>query len=629
MAAGLVTSLALSCSGPPASKPGSTSSDAPSSTTPDPGDGTTETATTETPDDSTPPSEDTAIPDDDGPCESTGQATRPPLRRLSRAQYRNSIQALVTEFIGEDIGSSDWLRYKWIDTWDLTLPVDLPTGDPAHPRGGYRRLDQAVYQQHAEAWAVIAMGIADEFALGHIWTIESYFEGDCSPFGDRTCVERWVDALGPKALRRPLTDDDRTFYLSVYDAADAEVLAENSGDAWRAADAGTVAVTAALLMSPWFTHHVELGDPDGTEGTLTAHELANRLSYHFWQAPPDDALRAAADDGTLRDSSVYESHVRRLVADARTTDAIGEFFEDWLLTAEIPPMQARAGTEPYDDFAAGYYPSATLHTAMAEELRELGIWHTVTAPTDFETFFRSDLLLTTDVGLAQLYSATEAWSGDGEPPRMTEPERTGLLTRAGLLATGTHSTRPIKKGVFVREQLLCEPLPPPPDDVNALPPVPDASSSTREVVETLTETDGSPCASCHEGLINPLGFATEGFDALGRPRTVEVLYDSDGNPVGTTPVNSRTTVWLDGGWHNVSNADDLTAVLIDSGRVHACFARNTLRFSLGRMEHEEAEGCTVEALGETLASGLTLDEFLVQVALLDEFTTLAAPGGTE
>ena len=72
------------------------------------------------------------------------------------------------------------------------------------------------------------MGIADEFALGHIWTIESYFEGDCSPFGDRSCVERWVDALGPKALRRPLTDDDRTFYLSVYDTAEAEVLAENS-----------------------------------------------------------------------------------------------------------------------------------------------------------------------------------------------------------------------------------------------------------------------------------------------------------------------------------------------------------------------------------------------------------------
>ena len=108
-----------------------------------------------------------------------------------------------------------------------------------------------------------------------------------------------------------------------------------------------------------------------------------------------------------------------------------------------------------------------------------------------------------------------------------------------------------------------------------------------------------------------------------------MLYDSDGNPVGTTPVDSSTTVWLDGGWHDVSNADDLTTVLIDSGRVHACFARNTLRFSLGRMEHEEAEGCTVEALGETLASGLTLDEFLVQVALLDEFTTLAAPGGTE
>ncbi len=535
----------------------------------------------------------------------------------------------MSEFIGEDIGESDWLAYKWTNEWDLTLPVDLPTGAPEQTRGGYRRLDQAVYQQHAEAWAVIAMGVSDEFALGHIWTIESYFEGACSPYGDRTCVQRWIEALGPRALRRPITEEDVSFYLSVYDAAEAEVLAENAGDTWKAADAGTVAVTGAMLLSPWFTHHVELGDPDAPDGTLTPHELANRLSFHFWQAPPDAELRAAADDGTLRDPDVYEEQVRRLVADPRTTEAIGEFFEDWLLTDEIPAMHTRVGTEPYDDFAGTFNPSSNLHHAMAEELRELGIWHTITAPTDFETFLRSDLLLTSDAGLAQLYGAIEGWSGEGTPPRLAEPERAGLITRAGLLATGSASTRPVKKGVFIREQLLCTPLPPPPDDVNALPPTPDDSSTTREVVAQITEVEGSSCAGCHTSLINPLGFATEGFDALGRPRTVEVLYNDDGEPVSSAPVDSTTNVWLDGANHTVTDAHDLTAVLLDSGDAHACFARNTFRFALGRMEHADSEDCTIEDLGVALETGLTLDEFLVSVALLPEFQALAAAGGAE
>ena len=607
------------------STPGS--SDTPGTTTP----GTTDD--TDPPDDTSDPADtsdthDTADPGD-GPCEPTGAATRSPLRRLSRAQYKNSVNDLVSEFVGEDVGGSDWLAYKWIDTWDLLLPVDLPTGAPDQTRGGYRRLDQDVYQQHAEGWAVVAMGVADEFAMGHIWTIESYFEGDCSPYGDRTCVQRWIEALGPKALRRPLTDDDISFYLSVYDSEEAVVLAENAGDTWKAADAGTVAVTAALLMSPWFTHHVELGDPDADEGTLTAHELANRLSFHFWQTAPDAELRAVANDGTLLDAAVYEAQVRRLVADARTTEAIGEFFDDWLITDHIPFMHARVGTQPYDHFADGYNPNANLHSAMAEELRALGIWHTVTAPTDFESFFRSDLLLTTDSGLAWLYGASEGWSGDGDPPRVTEPERAGLLTRVGLLATGSAHTRPIKKGVFIREQLLCEPIGPPPDDVNAAAPAPDASATTREAVTTLTEVEGTPCAGCHTGLINPLGFATEGFDALGRPRTLEVLYNDDGEPVGSAPIDQSTSVWLDGAYHDVHNATDLTAVLLDSGQAHACFARNTFRFALGRMEHADSEDCTIEELGAALQTGLTLDEFLVQVALLPEFKALAAAGGAE
>jgi len=565
--------------------------------------------------------------DSSGDCEPSGEPTRSPLRRLSHAQYQHAVSDLVTEFLGPEVGESDWLAYKWLDEWALLLPVDLPTGEVDQTRGGYRRLDQAVFQQHAEAWAVIAMGISDEFQLGHVWTIESYFDHACSPFGDRDCVERWIRELGPRAHRLPLTEDDVTHYLSVYDDTSDAWLADNPGDGWQATDRGTVAVTAAMLMSPWFTHHVELGDPDRGDDVLTAHELANRLSFHFWQTAPDAELTAAASDGTLLDDAVYEAQVRRLVADARTSEALAEFFEDWLITDHIPAMHARVGTEPYDDFSAGYTPAADLHTAMADELRDLGIWHSVTQPSDFDTFFRSDLVLTDHHGLAQLYGLGVPWSGEGDPPVMADAQRAGLLTRAGLLATGSANTRPIVKGVFAREQLLCQPMPPPPDDVNAVAPAPSEEETTREVVQTLTEVSGSSCEGCHKALINPLGFATEGFDALGRPRTMEVLYSAAGEPVGSAPIDSETSVFIDGTTYDVSDAHDLTSVILESGQAHACFARNQLRFALGRVEHHDSEDCTIEALGAALASGLTLDEFMVTVALLPEFKRLAKPGG--
>ena len=170
-------------------------------------------------------------------------------------------------------------------------------------------------------------------------------------------------------------------------------------------------------------------------------------------------------------------------------------------------------------------------------------------------------------------------------------------------------------------------MPPPPDDVNAVAPAPSDTQTTREVVETLTEVEGSSCEGCHKSLINPLGFATEGFDALGRPRSMEVLYNSDGIPVGAAAVDSQTSVFIDGLSYDVADAHDLTTVMLDSGQAHACFARNQFRFALGRMEHTDSEDCTIEELGEALAYGLTLDEFLVTVALLPEFKRLARPGG--
>ena len=177
------------------------------------------------------------------------------------------------------------------------------------------------------------------------------------------------------------------------------------------------------------------------------------------------------------------------------------------------------------------------------------------------------------------------------------------------------------KGVFIRRQLLCDEIPPPPANAAAAtPPTATEATGTREVVENLTEQPNSSCAGCHASLINGLGFATEGFDALGRARSAEQLFDERGAHVGEVDVDTRSTPKVSVGDDERSEGpEDLARLIIESGKAHACLARSYFRFSFGRMEDVALDGCSLERLRTSLASGGSLREMLREVALTDSF----------
>ena len=165
-----------------------------------------------------------------------------------------------------------------------------------------------------------------------------------------------------------------------------------------------------------------------------------------------------------------------------------------------------------------------------------------------------------------------------------------------------------------------EEIPPPPENANASPPAPDPSMSTREVVEQLTEQPNSACAACHATLINPLGYATESFDALGRFRTQQVLLDDEGNPTGTRPVDTASVPQVIPGDDTPSSGvADLASQILDSGELQACFARQYLRFTFGRPEDDALDGCSLQDLTTRLESGAPLSEVLRAIALRPEF----------
>ncbi len=148
----------------------------------------------------------------------------------------------------------------------------------------------------------------------------------------------------------------------------------------------------------------------------------------------------------------------------------------------------------------------------------------------------------------------------------------------------------------------------------------DPELSTRQVVEALTEVEGTGCAGCHTTLMNPLGFATENFDSLGRLRKSQKLFDEEGNSLGTVEIDTTSTPQvLRGDMTPSEGAQDLMTLLVDSGKPTACAVRHYFRFSFGRWEGVSSDGCALEAMQTALEETGSLAGMLKAVALTEAF----------
>jgi hypothetical protein len=349
---------------------------------------------------------------------------------------------------------------------------------------------------------------------------------------------------------------------------------------------------------------------------LDAWELAARLSYQFWGTMPDYALRDAASSGKLLTDDGYLSEVDRLVSDPRATTTMRAFFEQWLWPLlELPPLDSRVADPVYRAFAGTNLPGPALRNHMIADVLDAAVWVTSHDGT-LTDLFMNRLSFARDPDLASIYGVP-IWNGTGDPPTLPA-SRVGLLTRAAFLSTGTVNSRPIMKGVFIRSTLLCDTLPPPPGDAANTPLLLMGNHTTREVIESITEVPGSACAACHRSLINPLGFASENFDGLGRERAQQVFYDATGAVAGNKAIDTTSTPFVTAGDPAVSHGmGELTPLILNSGKVSKCVAKRFFRFTFRRIESELDEG-TIDALTQLVTDGKLVDLFK-GVALRPEF----------
>ncbi len=529
------------------------------------------------------------------------------LRRLSKAEYTSSIRALITLVAPSE---AEALQKALAPTLDR-FPDDLLVAATHERRGGYHRLDQNVQQTHAD----IAYAVANE--IGKQLTSSparlQVVIGDCITGPDpEGCVAAFLRRFGEHVLRRPLTDADVTFYETPLSGGPAspEALAD---------------VIALLFAAPDVLYLIEREGGDGTVRKLSPYELANRLAFHFSETLPDEELFALARSGELAKEDVYAKQVDRLAQGPRARAIMDEFFHEWLRLDELERLDSRLGDRVFDAFVGTDTPTAELRGNMFADVLDAAAWVTAHGGTLRDLLQnRQSFARTPDV--AKLYGVP-VWDGVSEPPTFIEPSRAGLITRAAFLATASGNTRPVIKGVRIRMGLLCDNLPPPPPNAAGAHIDLSPTQTTRQVVEQLTESQGSSCPTCHATLINPLGFATENFDALGRFRSVQRLFDRFGNEVAERDVMTAAVSRVTPSDVRVAqDASDLVRYLVESKKVAPCFARNLFRFAMARNESDTDDAALLKALGDD-AEQKPLADVFKSIALRPEFKSRVVKEG--
>ncbi|MDA7510489.1 DUF1592 domain-containing protein [Verrucomicrobia bacterium] len=330
--------------------------------------------------------------------------------------------------------------------------------------------------------------------------------GERPPYGAdlREAARQVARSLARDAFRRPPSEAELDILVQVFD------LGRNSDLDYPSA---LGLMLKAILVSPQFLFITPAGEVELEEriAPLDDYQLASRLSYLLWLAPPDAELSALADQGMLHDREVLRVQVRRLLMDPRSRGLYDGFGAQWLGLGELKSQT----------FDPDRFPEMTpeMRLAMMEEAR-LFFDSIVRENQSVVRFVDSDYTFLNGT-LAKLYSLEESIEGpEMRRVKLTNLNRGGILGMPGPLASTSfpNRTSPVKRGVWVLEQVLGEQIPPPPADVPELEEqdVKSVAGLTLRQRTELHQADPT-CANCHK-VLDPIGFGLENFDAIGRWR---------------------------------------------------------------------------------------------------------------
>ena len=480
-----------------------------------------------------------------------------PIRRLNRDEFSFTVRDLLDMHL--DIAKA--------------LPADGAGGE------GFDNAAETLFLSpiHSEKYMEVAK-FAMDFAAKEYKSREKIFVA--KPGKDLTgnqAAEKIFKNFLPRAFRRPVADAEATPYMGLFQAA------QKQGESF---ESSVLFALRAALVSPNFLFRMEPKNNTGATRPLEAFALASRLSYFIWGSMPDELLFDVAASGRLQDPEVLQQLVRRMLRNDRSMDFAARFTEQWLHTRELT-------TDKTPD--AKLFPTYAASEDLRGDIRFQPIMF-------FREVFQRNLSLLELIDSKYTIGSSSLekhWgikmplkaNNRSQPQWVELPAGShfgGLLGMPAVLAVSSfpYRTSPVLRGAFVLDSILGTPPPPPPPNVPALD-ADHAGAEPKTVRERLSQhRENQPCAGCHS-RIDPIGFALENYDVLGRWRD-----EDNGKPVDNSAELSDGT--------RFKGPEELKKVLLDRKEL---FIRNLtskmLGYALGR--------------GLTLKDSCTVDSIVAQL----------------
>jgi hypothetical protein len=495
----------------------------------------------------------------------------PAMHRLTVAQLHNTYSDLLGD--------------------PLVLPTDLPADDLLYGFTSISAAGATISSLDAEKYEAAAYDVLDQ-----VWADPARRDAlvGCVPeSASDPCVHDFMAEFTKKAWRRPVEAAEVVALVGL-----GQSIADSLGDT----QAGIKHALAAVLQSPHFLFRVEIGEPDPENPKFlryTSWEMASRLSFLITDAPPDQLLTFAAETGALSSRENVQIEAERLLADPRARPALVRFFQDFMNIRKLDTLDKNP--ERFPAF------SATIGPAMRVEIERMFENVVFERQGDFRQMFTTrDTYVNEE--LATVYGIEGITGSDFVP--YTFPEgvpRAGLLTTPGFLAVNAHKTQtsPTHRGRFVRLNLLCQDVPPPPPGVDTSLPesTPGEQQTLRQKLERHREDDA--CRSCH-ALMDPIGFAFENFDAIGSYRTA----DENG-------LSIDATTELDG--QAVAGPIEMGQLVAELPDVGACIARRFYEHAGAHLAEPEEEVAVEKLVEGFVASNHDFKALVVALVTNDGF----------
>jgi hypothetical protein len=522
-----------------------------------------------------------------------------PLRRISRVEYNN----MVRDLLGDTTQPAN------------AFPPESPLSSGVNFQANtYEGVSTLIVQDYIQAAETLA-----QTAVSNTNTLNNTIL-PCQTEDD-ACAQQFISTWASAAFRGQLDSTESAALFQLYSATKAQFDFLT----------GIQAIITAVLESPRFLYVVEFGS-GATVGNvipLSAYEIAARLALFLWRSVPDATLMQAASSGQLSTVSQVEAQATRMLADPKAKNALADFTTQWMQLQSTPTLgkdtQFTAWTG--DPHLGAELVDETVTDFSQEVLGDGGLADLLTSPSSY-----------LNTGLAKFYA-----SGPGNAPLATGsgtsvtvndtalsdttfvrtkiPNRAGILTNGSVLATQAHTTLPssVLRGKLVREQVLCDVIPPPPPGIPAPATALGDAGTTRALLEE--HFNKQPCVGCHQ-YMDPIGLGFGFFDATG------AYQPDDANGSQTVPqggfpaidasgkISAMTTGELSA---TFNGATDLVTQLAGSPQAQECFALQEFRYALSRIEDKDDACSAKQVYAAFSGSNFNIQKLMVALVGSDAF----------